>query len=80
MVGTLREQLTYPDQVDSPKVMALAEEHGTCTLDETLEALLDLVGLKALLSREYDGGKAGWDATAKWEDVFSLGEQRKDTC
>ena len=57
-VGTLREQLTYPDKPDSPAVAALAARHSAArSLDETLAGLLELVGLAPLLGREYSGGK-----------------------
>lgn len=40
-------------------------------MDAHLKTILDGVRLVYLLERE------GWDATANWEDVLSLGEQQR---
>jgi ABC-type uncharacterized transport system fused permease/ATPase subunit len=41
-------------------------------LDERLQAVLEDVKLAYLLERE-----GGWDVTANWEDMLSLGEQQR---
>ena len=44
---------------------------ATRLLDARLKTILEGVRLVYLLERE------GWDATANWEDVLSLGEQQR---
>ena len=93
-VGSLREQLTYPYRSSDPRVASIAQvRHGISAeemaqggLERRLEELLDVVGLRALLTRSYEGegegeGAAlavrGWEAETKWEAVLSLGEQQR---
>lgn len=47
------------------------KSEATRLLDAHLKTILDSVRLFYLLERE------GWDATANWEDVLSLGEQQR---
>lgn len=47
------------------------KSEATRLLDVHLKTILDNVRLVYLLERE------GWDATANWEDVLSLGEQQR---
>mmetsp|Transcript_17915 Transcript_17915/g.50472 ORF Transcript_17915/g.50472 Transcript_17915/m.50472 type:complete len:1265 (+) Transcript_17915:174-3968(+) len=62
VASTLAHQITYPS---IPKQRSPQEE-------EHLGEILELVGLSYLLDRE-----GGWDATRRWEDVLSLGEQQR---
>jgi len=42
-------------------------------LDSRLKFILECVRLNYLLERE----EGNWDATLKWEDILSLGEQQR---
>ena len=48
------------------------EEAAMAALDRRLHSILESVRLVYLLDRQ-----GGWDATAKWEDMLSLGEQQR---
>ena len=60
-VGTLADQITYPERVDTS-----SEE-----MKLKLAALLSLVGVG------YLAGRHGWDTEKSWELIFSLGEQQR---
>ncbi|PVU85860.1 hypothetical protein BB560_006882 [Smittium megazygosporum] len=63
-IGTLRDQIIYPDSKDKMK------ENG-CT-DENLLEILKVVNLEFLPGRE-----GGFDAFKEWKDVLSGGEQQR---
>ena len=63
-LGTLRDQLTYPDTREE------ARKKGF--LDENLMALLGKVNLEYLVQRE-----GGWEAVRDWADVLSGGEKQR---
>lgn len=63
-LGTLREQVIYPDTLGSMKKKGVT--------DEKLEKCLESVRLSYLLTR-----KGGWEATADWKDVLSGGEKQR---
>ena len=65
VLGSLADQLTYPE------VLRAGGAELTAMLPK-LQALLDLVGIGYLPSREW-----GWGASVRWEDVLSLGEQQR---
>ena len=60
--GTLREQLIYPFTEEELKRKA--------NLDETLDELVDVTGIKNVVQRE-----GGWDSVNEWNDVLSGGEK-----
>ncbi|KAG6529361.1 hypothetical protein ZIOFF_011558 [Zingiber officinale] len=76
-LGTLRDQIIYPlsreeAELRMTTMMRIGEKsEATRLLDVHLKTILDGVRLVYLLERE------GWDATANWEDVLSLGEQQR---
>jgi len=67
-VGTLRDQVIYPDEVE------VAREKGWS--DEKLGALMGDVKLRYLVDRQ-ESEENGWDATQDWNDVLSGGEKQR---
>ncbi|XP_014508756.1 ABC transporter D family member 1 [Vigna radiata var. radiata] len=79
-LGTLRDQIIYPLSREEAEVKALKmygkdEKHADTRtlLDSRLKYILECVRLNYLLERE----EGNWDATLKWEDTLSLGEQQR---
>eukprot|EP00746_Dinoflagellata_sp_MGD_P150916 gnl/MRDRNA2_/MRDRNA2_82672_c0_seq3.p1 gnl/MRDRNA2_/MRDRNA2_82672_c0~~gnl/MRDRNA2_/MRDRNA2_82672_c0_seq3.p1 ORF type:complete len:1287 (+),score=215.03 gnl/MRDRNA2_/MRDRNA2_82672_c0_seq3:83-3943(+) len=62
--GSLADQVTYPEMIETSCRTPAAEEK--------LRKHLELVGIEYLIERE-----GGWDAKCRWEDKLSLGEQQR---
>lgn len=63
-IGSLRDQVIYPDTLDEMKAKKIT--------DKDLSTLLEKVQLSYLLEREN-----GWNSVQDWIDVLSGGEKQR---
>ncbi|KAF9347817.1 hypothetical protein BGX34_002860 [Mortierella sp. NVP85] len=63
-LGTLRDQIIYPDTVDDMKANGIT--------DQDLQEILEVVQLNNIVERE-----GGWDREREWRDALSGGDKQR---